>query len=986
MMSIKNKLREIELKLNPKTNGFYLFKEEAGRTYSPGTYGDAGLEAEDNILETEVDEGLVNVKSKKNRIEYIGDFPNGVWTKHEYDENGNEIYTENSNGKWDKLKYDENGNVIYNEDSDGYWVNYEYDENNREIFRTSSSGYWSKTEYNENNEIIYYENSRGEITDRRSRVNESLVNVTRKQKYDLGDRVVFNDLNRDGSAHTWNGSEGYISKVLYPEDGIRLIYPGINYKVTLPKQMTTITVDAIRFKLLEKAPFKTWDLVKLNPENIQRKYSTVKDEIFEVVQVVIKFDTVSLLREDNIRYSIKPINPDITFFTTVSEDEIFKVDNPEEINESLVNVKSKKYPTKIVGDYPDGIWKKTEYDKNGNEIYTEKSNGYWARMEYNENGKCIYWENSDRAWGKWEYDENGKVIYYEDSDGEIVDRRNQVNESLVNVTRKLKLKDAEVGDYLKKIFNDNSNYYWSYGEKYKILNRIPIPQTEEELTEVECNRGTLKLEDTIPMGQCQIPFYKYWKVIKKNDTEGEINEVSPYEESDWLQTTRYLEEKKQIEQYVSTIKEQHDDFHWDGADLIIMNEGKIIQTLERSTLTEQNILTENHKNKYACLMTGFDIPLWQDIMNLIDPEDLYTEEEGYGMETDPHTTILFGLHNNEVETEKLKQELLNINEIPGNITGMSSFNGEETNRPYDVVKLDVESELLHGLNQKIKQYPHTNEFPEYHPHITIAYVKKGMGQKYHGELPSVPTVLGKKIIYSYPSGKKDIWELPITSDVMNSEDYLKEGLVNVTKKQKPRYPLVIITSIDTGNDAYQKPNAILDWLEYNVGDIDLNDIEVSYLDRNGNYEIATLDSFDGAYFKIGHENAFFLMDDMIHRVEVVKIVSVGYVDINGAYTEEPRKDTYGIIEMLNNYDDNVHILGILEDRTTPETIEIEDLEDPSILMDINDEYYTMLGEKTVPAFTISKENTNQTTLDEEGFMGANDVTGQMDVNRFQTTN
>jgi hypothetical protein len=159
------------------------------------------------------------------------------------------------------------------------------------------------------------------------------------------------------------------------------------------------------------------------------------------------------------------------------------------------------------------------------------------------------------------------------------------------------------------------------------------------------------------MGGEEIPFYDYWKVIKNDKSEEEINEVSPYEESDWLQSTRYLNEKKEIEKYVNTIEEPHDDFHWDGADLIIMNEGKIIKTLERSTLTEQNILTENHKTEYACLMTGFDIPLWQDVMNIIDPNDLYTEEEGYGLETDPHTTILFGLHDNEVDVENLKQEL-----------------------------------------------------------------------------------------------------------------------------------------------------------------------------------------------------------------------------------------------------------------------------------------------------------------------------------------
>ena len=52
------------------------------------------------------------------------------------------------------------------------------------------------------------------------------------------------------------------------------------------------------------------------------------------------------------------------------------------INESLVNVKRKKYPSKIKGDYPDGKWDKYEYDQNGEVIYWERSSGFWGKWEY----------------------------------------------------------------------------------------------------------------------------------------------------------------------------------------------------------------------------------------------------------------------------------------------------------------------------------------------------------------------------------------------------------------------------------------------------------------------------------------------------------------------------------------------------------------------------------------------------------------------------
>ena len=65
----------------------------------------------------------------------------------EYDENG--------------IIFNENGNQIYLENSDGYWEKTEYNENGKLIYYENSDGYWEKTEYNENGKLIYYENSNG---------------------------------------------------------------------------------------------------------------------------------------------------------------------------------------------------------------------------------------------------------------------------------------------------------------------------------------------------------------------------------------------------------------------------------------------------------------------------------------------------------------------------------------------------------------------------------------------------------------------------------------------------------------------------------------------------------------------------------------------------------------------------------------------------------------------------------------------------------
>ena len=79
------------------------------------------------------------------------------------DENGNEIYYENSDEFWCKAVYDQNNNQTYFENSDGHWSKREYDENSNQVYYENSSGYWDKREYDENNNEIYRENSRDSI-------------------------------------------------------------------------------------------------------------------------------------------------------------------------------------------------------------------------------------------------------------------------------------------------------------------------------------------------------------------------------------------------------------------------------------------------------------------------------------------------------------------------------------------------------------------------------------------------------------------------------------------------------------------------------------------------------------------------------------------------------------------------------------------------------------------------------------------------------
>ena len=56
---------------------------------------------------------------------------------------------------------------------------------------------------------------------------------------------------------------------------------------------------------------------------------------------------------------------------------------------------------------------------------------------------------------------------------------------------------------------------------------------------------------------------------------------------------------------------------------------------------------KNHKFEYGCVMLYFTFPEMKYLHKMVNPEDIYTEEDdsSFGLEDEPHTTLLFGLHD-----------------------------------------------------------------------------------------------------------------------------------------------------------------------------------------------------------------------------------------------------------------------------------------------------------------------------------------------------
>lgn len=170
---------------------------------------------------------------------------------------------------------------------------------------------------------------------------------------------------------------------------------------------------------------------------------------------------------------------------------------------------------------------------------------------------------------------------------------------------------------------------------------------------------------------------------------------------------------------------------------------------------------------YGCMMVYFDFPQLKELQDKIEQEDIYTEEgdKTYGLEDEPHTTILYGIHSNEVSDEEILNAVKDSNIGTIILHNASIFENDK----YDVLKFDAFNGELHKLNTKLQEFPFTSDYPDYHPHATIGYLKKGTGKKYVELLKGVHyEVTPNKFVYSKPSGDKI--EQPIGNEELVNEE------------------------------------------------------------------------------------------------------------------------------------------------------------------------------------------------------------------------
>ena len=126
------------------------------------------------------------------------------------------------------------------------------------------------------------------------------------------------------------------------------------------------------------------------------------------------------------------------------------------------------------------------------------------------------------------------------------------------------------------------------------------------------------------------------------------------------------------------------------------------------------------------------------------------DNPSFGRENNMHITVLNGI---ETVSENLVSSLFKgRNSFEVKLGNMSLFN----NNAFDVLKIEVCSLDLHDLNSiLVRNLDVVQNYPDYIPHVTIAYLKKDKGRDYVGcQKFSERKFEVNKLIFSSKNGNK----------------------------------------------------------------------------------------------------------------------------------------------------------------------------------------------------------------------------------------
>lgn len=126
------------------------------------------------------------------------------------------------------------------------------------------------------------------------------------------------------------------------------------------------------------------------------------------------------------------------------------------------------------------------------------------------------------------------------------------------------------------------------------------------------------------------------------------------------------------------------------------------------------------------------LPHLEQLAAQITDEDLAAD----GREADPHVTVKYGLHT--PDPGAVRRVVQGFGPVTVTLGKTAYFAADDASiqrggDAYDVVYVEVLGDDVRFLNKLVSDLlPHTDTHPEYVPHVTLAYVRPGLGEKYAG--------------------------------------------------------------------------------------------------------------------------------------------------------------------------------------------------------------------------------------------------------------
>jgi len=191
--------------------------------------------------------------------------------------------------------------------------------------------------------------------------------------------------------------------------------------------------------------------------------------------------------------------------------------------------------------------------------------------------------------------------------------------------------------------------------------------------------------------------------------------------------------------------------------LVMLDDARMKKAMIKLKL-KKNKSKAKKVHDFGCAMLYFNNPKLKQIHSEIEDKDIYIDDndDSFGLEDESHTTLLYGLHEEVSDADVIST--IRKHKFPNKIklNNVSLFENDK----YDVLKFDVVEPVLNKVNKNLTKFPHTTSFPDYHPHATIAYIKKGKGKKYVGKFKNMNIdVSPSEIVYSKTDGSKIIKKL-----------------------------------------------------------------------------------------------------------------------------------------------------------------------------------------------------------------------------------